>query len=175
MIYLRQFIRGYRNYSKLMKNEIIFKEQDWENGKSVLISGREDESALVFFCKAIKTAKMNRYIVVDALSPDSKDLPIRNPGYVRLGPKFMEGCFQKCEREGLHMIDTHTHPFADWPTFSSIDNQKDAQIKGPYMNKYVPGVELLFIVCGKNPDKLDARMWDNQSHSLKQIDLVKII
>ncbi len=158
-----------------MKTEIIFTHNDWDYSKSKLTSDGDDESAMILFCREVKTANLRRYLVVDAMTPEIDDLPVRNPGYVKLAPEFMEKCFQKCETEGLHLIDCHTHPFTDQPTFSSIDDDQDAGVKGPYFDTYLSEIELLFIVCGRNPDRLDARMWDKQSHSLKQIDLVKII
>lgn len=158
-----------------MRREIIFKGIDWELTKEILAPGGDNESSIVLFVKEVKSSNLRRYLVVDAYTPNESDLPIRNAGYVKLGPEFMETCFQKCENEALHMIDAHSHPFSDQPSFSGIDDHEDSKVKGPYFDNYLPKTELLFIVCGKNPDRLDARMWDKETHSLTQIDLVKII
>ena len=158
-----------------MNIQIVFREKDWLKLTGFLVEDKINESGAIAFCKVLTSNRLKRFLVNKVIKPWSTDYRTRTPGFVGFGPEFMEQCFQYCEQNGLHLIDIHTHPFSHDVHFSAIDDREDSGVKGPHISEYVPGVELLFMVHGLNPEDLDARMWNKDNNSLEAINLIKIL
>jgi len=159
----------------IMKREIVFKKDDWKFLSEYLSQDKINETAIFGFAKISRSDNLFRFLVRDFLTPTNNDYQKRTGGFVSLKPEFVDLCYNICEENNLHLIDIHTHPFSNDVHFSPIDDKEDSQVKGPHMEKEVPGIEQVFMVHGANPEDLDARMWDRNSHSLKPINLVKVL
>lgn len=158
-----------------MRREIVFRQKDWIRLAEHLEADTENESAAIGICKLTSTSRLHRYLVRTLILPGPQDYQERSLGFVSIRPQFMEKCFRLCEETQSHMLDIHNHPFSHDVRFSAVDDRADTNAKGPYMDRYVPGVELAFMVCGRNTEDLDARIWNREFHGLKPIDLVKVL
>lgn len=158
----------------MKKTEIIFREKHWKELINYFSKDKLNESGAIAFCSLVNLNTLRRFLVNDLLFPNKNSYRRRSPGFVGFSPNFMEYCFQRCEKDNLHLIDIHTHPFSNSVSFSPIDDIEDSQRKGPYMNAYVPGVELLFMVHGANLADIDSRIWSRETKTLEAVDLIKI-
>ena len=157
-----------------MRTEIVFRKKDWLTLTNYLSLDKINESGAIAFCKISTAKNFKRFLVNRIVLPEKKHYKKRSAGFIGFDPEFMEQCFKNCENSSFHLIDIHTHPFSNNVHFSSIDDREDGKIKGPYMDKYVPSVELLFMVHGSDLEDIDARIWDKNTHSLRSINLIKI-
>jgi len=158
-----------------VKREIVFKERDWFKMTNHLYEDEINETVVMAFCKLVQTDSLFRMLVKQLLFPRDSDYYKRTPTFAGLRPEFMERCFRIAETNSMHIIDIHDHPFSDDVSFSPADDFADGKQKGPYIVKYVPGVEMAFMVHGIDAEDLDARIWDRKSNSLKPLGLVKIL
>ncbi len=158
-----------------MKNQIIFKQQDWDVLKKSLYETRELESALYGFYKESTTDSSHKILVNDILIPTRSDYHKRERSYVAFKSDFTIQALKYCMDNNCHLLDIHTHPWSSDVNFSSIDDNEAKRTKIPYLKQYVKNVKISFIVLGKNSQIAKARMWATKSDKLQSIHKIVIV
>jgi len=159
----------------MMRTEITFLKRHWGELTTYFSLESENESGAVALAKLVRNDQVLRFLVRDIVIPKEEEYLEKTPVSISFTADFMERNFQRCEREKMHLVNIHNHPFSKVGSFSPIDDTEDKKTKGPYVEKWVPGTEQAFMVMGNNPEKLDARFWSLESRRLSPIDLVKVM
>ncbi len=158
-----------------MKNQIIFKQQDWDILNKSLYETNKLESGLYGFYKESTTASSHKILVNDILIPKISDYHKRHASYVAFKSDFTIQALQYCMKNNCHLLDLHTHPWSSDVNFSSIDDNEAIHTKIPYLKQHVKGVKISFIVLGKNSQIAKARMWETESDRLQSIYKIVIV
>lgn len=156
-------------------NQIIFKYSDWETLTSSLYEDTSLESYAYGFYKRSTSRGTVKLLVIRVFIPKRSDYLARTSSLVSLKPEFTEKAFQICEKENLHLLDIHTHPWSESIQFSSIDDREALNTKIPYQIENVPGVQIAFMVIGKQSDIISARLWDGSDLELEPVDKITIV
>jgi hypothetical protein len=158
-----------------MKTEIVFLSKNWGELTTYMSLDTVNESGAVALAKVVKNGKLLRFLVRELVIPTDADYLERAPDLISFTPEFMESNFQRCEENGLHLVNIHNHPFSERGSFSTIDKREDRNTKGPYVQKWVPNTEQAFMVVGSDPERLDACFWSLSSQELMPVVVVKIM
>ena len=158
-----------------MKNQIIFKQQDWDKLNKSLYETNELESGLYGFYKESTTASSHKILVNDILIPKIGDYHRRTASYVAFKTEFTVQALRHCMKNRCHLLDIHTHPWSTEVNFSSIDDNEAIHTKIPYLKQYVKNVKISFIVLGKNSQIAKARMWEAHPDRLESIYKIVIL
>lgn len=159
-----------------MKREIVFFEKHFKAAREYFFQEKELESGLIGCAKLSSNSGLYRFIIIDFIFPKDDDYLKRTPTFIEYHPKFMKRIFEQCVNYNCHPVTIHNHPHSIInTTFSHHDNYADTQIMGPYVSKYFRNLYHIGLVCGKNIQSLDARMWSRRLHKLISIPRVKII
>jgi hypothetical protein len=116
-----------------------------------------------------------KLLVRDVIVPSDSDYLERSGCYVSLQPEFLEGCFRVSEDCRCSIVDIHTHPGSEVPSFSPVDDSEARDVKMPYMRQYVPEVDIAYMVFGCGPEAVQARIWDDNSRSWSLMPKILVI
>lgn len=158
-----------------MKTEIVFLNKNWGELTTYMSLDTVNESGAVALAKVVKNGQLLRLLVRELVIPTDADYLERSPDQISFTPEFMESNFQRCEANGLHLVNIHSHPFSKRGSFSFIDKREGSNTKGPYVQKWVPNTEQAFMVVGSDPERLDACFWSLSEHRLMPVVVVKIM
>lgn len=152
------------------------RERDFAKLAAHLNLNREVETAAMGFHLMSESRDRVTFLVQEILLPEKDDYHHRSIGGVSLKPALAERCHQKCEQNNWHLLDIHTHPWADHKVaFSGIDDDQAMNTKIPYLKRYVPGTRIAFLVFGKNPGIVRGRYWDGVNHCLSPIHRIVVL
>lgn len=154
---------------------IVFRQSDFDKITDHLYADTSCEAMAIAFFRKVRTGASERLLVGGVEIPSKADYEIRSPARVGLKSGFLEKCFKRCEKEKLHLLDIHTHPWQTDVDFSGIDDHEARHVKGPYLRTYLPGVQVVYIVHGKESGFLSARTWNYQERSFGLIAKIMIL
>lgn len=156
------------------RTSLVFTRAAFDNLISYLHNTLEMESMAIGLFKFSDSSKALKILVNQVIIPEEKDYLERTPSRVSLRPEFLEGCFQKCEENRLHLLDIHTHPWSANPEFSPIDDHEAAITKVPYLSQYLPDVRIAFLLFGKSESHPRTRLWNRASQEFDPIHRILI-
>jgi len=116
--------------------------------------------ALGYYCVASNDIGQ-RILVQDVELPNEVDYRVKTATRVSLSPQFLEKIFRRCENEHVHLLDIHTHPWAEGVEFSAVDDYEARNVKGPYLKKHVLDVNITYVLFGAKPSDARVRIWDH--------------
>jgi hypothetical protein len=160
--------------------EIVFPdEEQWEQLVKFITKDKDTikmETAAIALAKLSSDADHTRLIVKKLLLPEKSDYLRRSAVNVCFSPKFMEKIYSECIQHNLHVVDVHDHYFEDEDVhFSRFDDDEQNLRWGPYVNRWFKNLRVGFVVFGKNPENLDARLWIREKNTVEPVDKLKII
>lgn len=155
--------------------QIIFREKDWRRLTDYLLERKDVESGAYGVFKISSCNDCIKFLVREILIPGDKDYYRRTAAAVAISPEFTEAVFKRCEIGRCNFLDIHTHPWSSQVEFSGIDDREAAQVKIPYLNRYLPKTEIAFIVLGESPQIARARYYDQLNKRITDIDRISVI
>ncbi len=156
------------------QNKIVFKKSDFSILIHYLQSRRDIELGAMAFYSISEGDDYLNHLVNGIIIPRDEDYHSHSAYEMSLKPKFMEKCYQLCEKFNTHLLDIHTHPWATTASFSSIDDN-EAIKKIDYMKQYVNNTKISFIVFGCSPQIVQARSWCGNNHTLNITDNIIVL
>ncbi len=153
------------------QNVIIMRSHDFGALVEHLYADTAKEAMAIGYYR-LSTTESSKRILVQGLSlPTVEDYAVRTPSLVSLGGEFLQNCFDRCEEDGLSIVDIHTHPWQEGARFSGIDDNEAREVKGPYLKQYLPEVNITYALFGSTPSDLRVRMWDSRDCEFVNVEL----
>lgn len=140
-----------------------------------LFETRSTERMATAFFHTSQSLSVLKLLVRKVRVPREQDYLRRDAGFVSLEPDYMEQCLQHCEEHRCSLLDIHTHPWSELVSFSAIDDREAREVKIPYMEKYLPETSIAFMVLGRNPEVVQARIWDRKVRELLLIPRIVVL
>ncbi len=111
----------------------------------------QNEQHAFLLCGQITSAQGAVLVVRDLMLADPKtDLRDQAPAYVSLEPHYALQALERAGAEGLHLIDTHSHPFcSEGVGFSGID-RASAATRFQWHQERMPQMTSVGLVFGRN-------------------------
>ena len=115
-----------------------------------------------------------RLLVRELLFAGPDDLLRRSPSGIAPKPAFVMQALNRCRKEGLHLIEVHSHPFARGAgtTFSVIDWNND---RGKMPSVAILLEDFIHATMVVGHDSLDAHFYDRPSGQILPIGQVVLV
>lgn len=127
-----------------------------------------------WLCEKMNTPKNCLNIVREILIPDEEDMKAHRAAFVEPNHKFQFTAYEIAARKGYTLIDCHTHPFQQTPSFSSIDIQA-AHENAEFIAKHIPHIDFGLIVFGKEIKAYSGMIYDKAKKEFIPIDSIEIL
>lgn len=157
-----------------MRHTLVFRKRHFDQLTSHLYRDRSREAMALGYYRLASGDNAQRLLVQNVELPVGNDYHTKTPSRVSLSAPFLERGFKRCESEGVHLLDIHTHPWAEGVGFSSIDDSEARCVKGPYLKQHVPGVNITYLLFGSNPTDARVRIWNHELNDFQPVPLIII-
>jgi len=163
----------------MMKREIVFPEDTFRRVEGHMLKEGPKEGFAFLLCGHSSTRNSFRLLVREVVLAGREELEYQHGTGVCPKKGFQVEVYERCYREGLDLIDVHSHPFAgEEVRFSPLDDASELGTSGregtfQYLARKLPGVHLGSMVFGRKG--LDARMYDPGRRRALPVDGVKVM
>ena len=156
-----------------MQSELIFPSGLFSALNNHLF-GEGDLEQLAFLLAGVASGRRwLRLLVREVIPVPAEALERQTPVSLAVKPAFVQTVLQRCNTEGLSLIEAHSHPFADRQvTFSSTDLANEAE-KFRYLSRKIPSIRHGTLVAGK--ESLDAHLWDRGRGRAEPFERVRVL
>ena len=114
-----------------------------------------------------------RLLVRDIIFARQEDFLQQTSSYIELAPAYYLAATDRCHAKGLHLIECHSHPFADKRVaFSSIDINNEREKFAWYGEKW-PWMRAATLVFGRA--SVDGHWYDHPSRTIRAVSRLRIV
>jgi len=154
--------------------EVRLTGHDWDRLRDELLRRRDVETKVFMLGPFIEgPTDGGAFIVREVVPVPEEAYERRTATGVVVRPEFVHGLLVRCAREGLSLLEAHTHPWAQGVRFSSIDRASDPRkfratqsLSPPFRHgTMVFGGDLSFEGC----------LWDYRRQAVVAIERLKVI
>jgi molybdopterin/thiamine biosynthesis adenylyltransferase len=136
---------------------------------------RFNEQMAFGLAASARTAEGAVFIVTELILPDKSDLCEQSAVGVCPIPEFQSMVYWRAYQTRKSIVEFHTHPGADVPHFSGIDDAH-AHPNAEYICGKLPEPVTLIMVVGNNRfDAFDAVVYDRQLHQFREVDRIEVL
>jgi molybdopterin-synthase adenylyltransferase len=114
----------------------------------LLFSDAPEESAGILFCHAAKGIETVKLLAAEFSAYSKEDYLVRSGDRIVIDPIAVNNRIQRARRDGLSMVQVHTHPLSEHAEFSNIDTLGEAEML-PVICRRVPERHHGTLVLGK--------------------------
>lgn len=156
-----------------MQLEIVVPAGTWPGLKSHLLDHGSDEQLAFLLAGVARGRGRLRLLVREVVPVPPEAFDRQTAVYLAVKPAFSQAVLRRCYKEGLSLIEVHSHPFARRNvTFSATDLANEAA-KFRYVGAKIPHVYHATMVVGQTD--LDAHLWDRRRRRTVPIDRVRLL
>jgi molybdopterin/thiamine biosynthesis adenylyltransferase len=144
----------------------------WEELRGRLLSDLTREHSAFLLAGVVHAGESTTLLAREIIAPPPEAYVEQTAASLQLRREFVQSVLWRCYREGHHLIEAHSHPFArGHVSFSATDQRYEEQFF-PYVARKIPGILHASLVLGQ--DCLDAHIWE-PGHGIVTLDEVQII
>ena len=161
-------------YGASERVEVVLAEHDHRALTSHLLRQSDPREQHAFlFARLCESPRGRRLIVKEMALAGPKDYIHQTPTYIELAPTYYLAATDKCEAQGLHIIECHSHPFAkEGVTFSSLDIENEREKFAWYTQKW-PQMHASTLVFGHN--SVDGHWFDTDESAIRPLAGVRVV
>ena len=158
--------------------EIKITAHQWQQLESALLSRTDVETKAFVFAQSVQLDSRTQFLVREVVEVPADAYESRSAAQVVIREEYVARMLQHSYRHGLSLVDVHTHPWSERPTFSSIDDRTDQKRYSYTAEKMaahgfrdfrhasvVFGLEMSF----------DGRYWEPASCEIQRIERLRVI
>lgn len=153
--------------------EVRFPQALWEQVYQTLLTERERESKCFLLCRALELDDCVVFLVRELVPLSEEDYEERSPARVVTRPEFVHALLQRCAREGLALLEAHSHPWGGNARFSAIDHRSDRQ-KFETTEVIPPPFRHGTLVFGSDMS-FEGHLWDYTNREVVPIVRIKVV
>ena len=142
--------------------------------KRFLKDRHNEQFAFALFSQA-KTAEGTVLIVRDIFFPDEEDMLTRSRFGVCPTKKFQALVYLAARQKGLGIMDVHTHPFQQVPSFSPIDEAESAKNAASICKNLPYPITMAMMVFDKDMETFDSCVYDRSLNGFRKLDSMEIL
>lgn len=130
----------------------------WEELRNRLLGDPTREHSAFVLAGAVRAGESTILLAREIVAAPPDAYVEQTAASLVLRREFVQSVLWRCYREGHHLIEAHSHPFARGRVgFSATDRRYEEQFF-PYVARKIPGIVHASLVLGQ--DCLDAHMWE---------------
>lgn len=145
----------------------------WSQMESTLLTERRRESKCFMLCEALELTERVVFLVRELIPLREEDYAQRSSSRVVVRPEFVHALLTRCAKEGLSLLEAHSHPWGGNARFSGIDLASDpekfkvtAQMSPPFRHgALVFGADMSF----------EGHFWDYTSQRTAPIERIAVV
>ncbi len=144
----------------------------WDELRSGLLSDPTREHSAFLLAGAVRAGESTTLLAREIIAAPPDAYVEQTAASLVLSREFVQLVLWRCYREGHHLIEAHSHPFArGHVSFSATDRRYEEQFF-PYVARKIPGIVHASLVLGQ--DCLDAHMWE-PGRGVVALDEVQVV
>jgi molybdopterin/thiamine biosynthesis adenylyltransferase/proteasome lid subunit RPN8/RPN11 len=128
--------------------ELVIAQTDAERLVQELLRGSTELCAVLFALRAQRSDGTIRLLVRETVIPDDESYTRREMLAAELSPAFVAQVSKRAHRTGESLVFVHSHPGANPPEFSAVDDAGEARLAGFLANR-APGASHAAAVVSK--------------------------
>lgn len=129
-------------------NAVIFKGKDLQNLRERFNKEAPEEAAAVLLAGHTQTKDSIKFLVREIHFPSEESFSEKTNFRVEIKPEFLAPILKKARDEGWALLFVHSHPFAEFPTFSTVDDDGE-RLLAPTVFSRAPDRPHGWLVFGK--------------------------
>ncbi|MFQ3610566.1 MAG: ThiF family adenylyltransferase [Fimbriimonadales bacterium] len=153
--------------------EVRFPQALWEQVYHTLLTERNLESKCFLLCHSLEMSDRVVFVVRELVPLSDHDYEERSPARVVTRPEFVHALLQRCAREGLALLEAHSHPWGGNARFSQIDHRSDRQ-KFQTTEVIPPPFRHGTLVFGSDMS-FEGHLWDYTNREVVPIVRIKVV
>jgi molybdopterin/thiamine biosynthesis adenylyltransferase len=140
------------------ERRIYFPAPLWESLQASVLGDRTREHSAFVLAGAVQGHQSTILLAREIIAAPPEAYTEQSATSLVLHREFVQSVLWRCYREGHHLIEVHSHPFARGRvTFSAIDREYEQRFFS-YVAQKIPGILHASLVLGE--DCLDAHIWE---------------
>lgn len=145
----------------------------WARLGEVLLGDRTVETKCFMLCRVLELPERTVFLVRELVEVPPEGYEERSASRVITRREFVHALLTRCAREGLSLLEAHSHPWACSPHFSAIDHRSDRE-KFLATQSLSPPFRHGSLVFGSDMG-FDGHLWDYQRRQVVPIEQIRVV
>ncbi|MBN2212278.1 MAG: ThiF family adenylyltransferase [Sedimentisphaerales bacterium] len=153
-----------------MNTTLMFDKVDFDALKQEFSKDQENEQFAMALCEEIIMDKHRTLYVRQTFFPDKDDLSEQSSCGVAPTHEFQAIVYLVAQKLGYTIVDIHTHPFSQSPTFSSIDWKYGRENAKYITEHFEPPITLAKVVSNSSLTYTDCVVFDRDTDDFEDMN-----
>ncbi len=157
-----------------MKHLLRMTSRDYEIIRQHLMSDEREQFLFILCEKTKPNPDTFAYSVKEILIPDEKEMKTHKAAFVEPKKEFQLKAYEVAAKNGSTLIDVHSHPFQQTPSFSGTDHAEGRR-NAEFLSKCKPRLDFSLIVFNSHATSYSGMIFNYSKNEFVPLERIEVL